>query len=61
MKIQALQKVVYNARSPVVVVDVVEDIACGLHRQRGDFRASAVGRDCFFCPVYCAEAREGLL
>ena len=31
----------------MIAVDVVEDVACGLHRQRGDFRASAAWRDCF--------------
>ena len=42
MELQALQEVVDDAGSLVVIVDSIEDIASGFNRQCGDFRASAV-------------------
>jgi hypothetical protein len=42
MKIQALKKMVYDTRPLAIIVYAVEDVACGLHRQRGEFQPRAV-------------------
>ena len=41
-----MKKVVDDAGPLGVTVDMVEDVACGLHRQRGDFRTLAARGDC---------------
>jgi hypothetical protein len=45
MEVQAPEKVVDDIGPLAVAVDAVEDIACRLHRQRGDFRTLAVPGD----------------
>jgi len=45
VEIQPLEKVADNIRPPTVAVDAVEDIACRLHRQCGDYRPLAVSGD----------------
>ena len=45
MKVQTLDKVIDDAGPPAIAVNAVEDVACGLHGQRGDFWALAVRRD----------------
>jgi hypothetical protein len=48
VEIQTLEKVIDDAGPSVITVDVIEDIACGLHRQCGDFRALAAWGECCY-------------
>ena len=41
-----MEKIVDDARPPVIAVDTVKDIACGVDRQRGYFWTLAMSRDC---------------
>ena len=41
MEVQAAEEIVYDAGPPAIAIDAVEGIACGLHRQSGDFWALA--------------------
>ena len=53
------EKVVCDARTPMVAVDPIEDIRCGLHRQCGNFWTPAVSGDCCGAgsdkEAYCCE------
>ena len=45
MKVQALEEIVDDPGPIAVTIDVVQDIVCCLHRQRGDLQSFAVWGD----------------